>query len=1683
MLFLWWWLLLLIISCVCQGSHLEVHEFVATTAIQVLFRCHYCAPKLAFDLLDYNSSSVYQFLLNPNSTTVYEHILVIERGRYLLRIPEKLLSWKQSILDVFVIPNGYPKEKLLVQTIILDQQDLTPLLTYVDLTFPIWTNEEWYYQTSSIPAYWYSNDTTGWKVGNADEIPLLAKSTHLLKKWFEIYNADNITSFSISIRYQFNCLLYLNDYEIFQDGISGELTNSTVRSTEYTESYFKQLSFPLATVSGRSYLREGLNLIAIAFITNTTISESDHFDCTLSLIRNPHAYRLGDYETSFGSESQETCDDLYLQVTFPNRRHEWLSSLLIESRSPRNLTLHILARNSEGDDWTSLNEPLNLLCNLPIHRIFLWTDMPWNQYLLQFSIGPEVCEVPKLLAIGHDVRSSIEQLKYPSPYNLITHQSFSPIHPISRYYTSFKIIPSLPDGLYLDTYYGVIWGSVNEPMDMVFTIQALSLAREVKATTLTLKVTSCPVNHTLISFSTYSEEEKMYGEDLAITILRADDLSTQDRIEYEEIRLTSNEHVRCMPDGEYILHYPSFLHTSQVVYIYIYDELIFLAKSFLDKDSTDLSISVYAFIHSETEWSLVVNDSPVLLNDLSSWTASSNQFFSQPYAHFQKQFVLNPLHKFTAIALRVTHIGGLSAYVNGELIACIQCSNEEEISSLETVQSLFSIIISNTPIVEGSNNLTLVLIRPPEYQGNLIFDAFGVVSSSIIAPVQYTPDAMVPNIIQSLFEKDSDIVFSPISGLIYQWSASNSLGVVFNAIQLSIKSFKSSYYSFMSRKIPSAYGDTLTLTTDIGSSTLFGYCSRKQQRDQFAFIGFSGGFSVIYELSFLYDSRFLMNPPVYYNINSTSLPPLWTLLEGTSQWSIAISEDVPQSTVTTTYFVVRMNLLYMNQYPQFTLSFPLAAGTIVYLNGVEVIRLNLPLGLITANTSATHVYSSLQTVVWGFSATNPLVQGLNVFAFEMHRYNDTDIHNPMTVMGEYVMKGQSLHSMGSGVSRPAVSNNSIQSLFDSHISTSLHIPSQCEDVDVIWDYGALSRIIANEYTLIASDECNSRHPSAWTLSGSNDGINWYILDERRNQTFSYDFETKSYVFNNTQAYQQYRLHVDSCENQLLPLQNCQQEGFQLAEFTLSSTLNGSCPLYGDSGIRLDHGETIVFTCPQGFSGYIKASCNNQELTADNHCVINQLFSLPVDSFLTVPYQLPIVPLPMISNLNVVLFSVEPALPSTMSLVDGVLSGSYDKLTPSTFTITGWYRHAFTSSETITLSVDDSPCAAIDGFNATHHGGSSTMNCTNGSDGYVKRWCYSGHWSEPENHCYKRFPFSLHYSPSVLSIQRGTGVFLSIDPSPYEVDSYSISPIPPSSLNFSPATGLISGTLLSVGIYTYTVTARIDVTELKMTVEIQVLPAGCGIISHNDTTQFACIEGLMGYRGMHCVDGVFYLVNDQCSEPPPTILYYTVPSIEFTVGKYSTTTFPYYQQLSHIHFTVSPPLPVGLELDEKTGVISGVPIKASNTRTYTVTASNDNGSISTSLLISVFPPKCHSMAGMAASEIGTLLSFPCESGQLSHGSVSYLCIEVDGEARWTTLSMCISNSTYLRDRVLDFILVGSSTLCILLLLYTFFMCCSSFLIRPRKELPRNTFIVEMNASPIQPVRDRGPYQYDDNWSVC
>jgi predicted alpha-1,2-mannosidase len=141
------------------------------------------------------------------------------------------------------------------------------------------------------------------------------------------------------------------------------------------------------------------------------------------------------------------------------------------------------------------------------------------------------------------------------------------------------------------------------------------------------------------------------------------------------------------------------------------------------------------------------------------------------------------------------------------------------------------------------------------------------------------------------------------------------------------------------------------------------------------------------------------------------------------------------------------------------------------------------------------------------------------------------------------------------------------------------------------------------YALVSANDAAERDPTDWTLSGSDDGQTWTVLDRRTGQDFAERFEAREYRFENATAYRHYRLDITA---------NHGDDLVQLAEIQLSNG-DTSPPPASDMESKVGSGPRGGYTAKSGagFTGLAALRYAGAHIAEDRGYSYNRVFDVDV----------------------------------------------------------------------------------------------------------------------------------------------------------------------------------------------------------------------------------------------------------------------------------------------------------------------------------------------------------------------------------------------------------------------------------------------------------------------------------------
>ena len=488
----------------------------------------------------------------------------------------------------------------------------------------------------------------------------------------------------------------------------------------------------------------------------------------------------------------------------------------------------------------------------------------------------------------------------------------------------------------------------------------------------------------------------------------------------------------------------------------------------------------------------------------------------------------------------------------------------------------------------------------------------------------------------------------------------------------------------------------------------------------------------------------------YYLVNGTHVRSDWYKSVTTFSWLQALPSYMETPSSLTSYYCTTFHASYIPTVSGYLIGARVRGGFILYLNGIEINRVNLPAGDITSETPPTDETEESSYVVYGgsiqfdpFSVSSSQIDGApeghnNRVCIEVHQSvspspNDFSAYLEFIQdQSDRIIDGEPWGNVNS-VGDPW--NEVISNAFDKNPSTKYYGSSQCQDVIVQWTYHNHRREFANKFRFYAGNS-HIRRPKTLAIVGSNDGETWNPLFEARSLewdgTSAYG-QTKEWSFNNTHSYNAYRVIANGCIN----------EGIEFAEVYLFSTrVDVSCEATG-SFPAASEGQESHGPCPSFHIGYSVRVCQNGVFSEIDY---SQCVPTPPTPFTYSPSSVTVYThsfLALIPDITffVNTFYVKPGLPVgvNMNFTTGVISGTpYEEATDTEFTITAVNSRGKATS-TVHIMVR-SGCPSIGDFPSTPVGEEASYRCTQNMwmYGTVKRRCEENDgipvWSEPQGYC-------------------------------------------------------------------------------------------------------------------------------------------------------------------------------------------------------------------------------------------------------------------------------------------------------------------------------------------------------------
>ncbi|KAK8809635.1 hypothetical protein WA158_000578 [Blastocystis sp. Blastoise] len=586
----------------------------------------------------------------------------------------------------------------------------------------------WKYYQGSIPTSWYSMDISSWSSFTSTNTLPSTSSIWLFRNTFIISSKQGYSGLLIRLKRKAGYIIYVNNREYYRYKLGdGELTMSTVPEESDTSIEWTSVTMPL------SYTINGSNTIAIA-IVNQDIGTIIDFDCSIRLLAlSKDTSRVLSFiatTTATGTSNPQNLfdfthintynprvygrEEISVDVTFSKNQAEYINKYCLSSSNT--------IREYDPSDWaiygsndkiqyTLLANETNVIYTKNIQRQCFYIPTitkPYTTYRLLLSEPREVSgSTYYYIGEWELLLEDLDQIIIP-PFSItpnhITTIAGSPFPSFSEsndIYRDYRIEPSLPSPLELDTTNGNIRGTPISAFDNKYTLFAKDHLNKEYKTDLFITVTTCNEPNILISLFFSSDSN-------------GDERGFEFRDSFHELievrsRLLKNEEMwfhYCKPIGVYSLLLKDSNNDGWGSgYVNIYTDLDTLVKQeTLKMDEIQKTIIVnigYLIKPNSHIWNYMINPIGIPSTwyteyyDTSKWNSAqssliplvsiSNELPKTQVIYMKTSVNIdeNYLNKMNSVDISIKTRYGCIIYLNGQLLRTIRLDPSKETNEIE----------------------------------------------------------------------------------------------------------------------------------------------------------------------------------------------------------------------------------------------------------------------------------------------------------------------------------------------------------------------------------------------------------------------------------------------------------------------------------------------------------------------------------------------------------------------------------------------------------------------------------------------------------------------------------------------------------------------------------------------------------------------------------------------------------------------------------------------------------------------------------------------------------------------------------------------------------------------------------------------------------------------------------------
>ena len=751
----------------CSGTMLKVLRTYKTNGYYESFNIKEKASQQILLNVAYNSGQ-------PNNED-RTYIICATGSIYVVTIDSSINYWQSaSFLYVNAVLSGNEYET--IARLRYDSYQGLPEDRNINAQWAVGPSQSWQYKMGDVPANWQTE--AGWQTASIGTFPASTNQIQLYKNTFNVNSLNDVAGFVISLRYVYGCIIYMNNVEVFRNGVTGDLSTSSIATNNYNNILYHQISLPVKTMAigdqpAVNYIQQGSNTIAIAIVAQSSSQTNSMFDCAVRLMGAPEASRVFDYTLNYsginGNPSSilnqyygytmyhSTCNTNYWQVTFANDRREWISAVTVylyyTQTEDQVGQFTVQARNTNLEDWTTIKNVTGMTWSLKGEhkKIWLENNKPYNQYRFEnFASGnSESCywKFSTLDLTADSTAITVPELSYTTPLIINKDIEMGEVYANSNYYYDFTVNPALPTGVSIDPNSGKISGTAHVAMPATtYQITAKKFGGGSSTAVVTISVEVCTG-----------------GKGLVTMVVRMDSWPSEGSYKLFKGRGTSGEVVSsntaftvanglnygdfCVPHDIYTLQLSDSRSdgwNNPAGYYLTVDlgEMVIEMGQF-PTSVASISTSFTSNIPFQIEyddWKVFNSPETVAENwnaidfDDSAWTVTKAANMGEHMtttAYIRREVNIPNLEDYHVLNARVKYAGGVVVYFNGHIVARFNLEDEYDASTEATAVhdstafSKFHVILPTAGAVAGKNVIAFEIHRASG-QSTIVFDATGI---------------------------------------------------------------------------------------------------------------------------------------------------------------------------------------------------------------------------------------------------------------------------------------------------------------------------------------------------------------------------------------------------------------------------------------------------------------------------------------------------------------------------------------------------------------------------------------------------------------------------------------------------------------------------------------------------------------------------------------------------------------------------------------------------------------------------------------------------------------------------------------------------------------------------------------------------------------------------------------------